>query len=167
MMTLSPACNEVNVIRRISHTETYPLRQLVLRPGLPVSSCMLPKDESDDCIHLGLFTQNSTSPQGIVSIHPETFPDRPSQNPEDSDKASWRIRAMAVHPDSQKKGFGYKLIQQSLCEIKNQGGTKAWCNARSHATNFYLKCGFEISGPEFNIEGIGPHFRMFRSLNKP
>jgi hypothetical protein len=39
-----------------------------------------------------------------------------------------------------------------------------WCNARSPATEFYRKHGWQIIGDEFVIPTAGPHYKMAKSV---
>jgi len=39
-----------------------------------------------------------------------------------------------------------------------------WCNARLVAVEFYKSIGFKIIGDLFDIQGIGPHYYMYKKI---
>ena len=71
----------------------------------------------------------------------------------------YRIRGMAVSPDSRNHGIGSSIVQ-GLQEYAHSQGTGIWCNARIRAVPMYERCGFVIISDVFEIEGIGPHHDM-------
>jgi predicted GNAT family N-acyltransferase len=53
---------------------------------------------------------------------------------------------------------------ESFEELKERGSDMVWCNARLIAVDFYRSLGFKISGDLFNIDGIGPHYYMYKKI---
>ena len=76
----------------------------------------------------------------------------------------WRLRGMAVAPDLQGRGLGKKLVERAIADAKEQNVPRIWCNARTSALGFYQGLGFQAEGEEFEIEGVGPHFVMVRTI---
>jgi predicted GNAT family N-acyltransferase len=144
-------------IRAIAPHDTLPLRSQVLRSGRPVEEAVLPGDKDADTLHLGVFTNGSIV--GVASLFHEPLPD-------DADGGAWRLRGMAISPAAQGKGYGKALLLCCLDHVAAQAGTLLWCNARTTAKGFYLTCGFEVQGEEFEISGIGPHVVMLRRINQ-
>ena len=58
----------------------------------------------------------------------------------------------------------HALVNLMLEDLKTNTTKLVWCNARTTACGFYEKLGFEKSGPEFEIPGIGKHFIMIKVL---
>jgi len=143
------------MIKSISVEQTYPLRNLVLRPGLPVESCHLDRDKDPQSFHLGFFKDNEIV--GIISFMKESFPDFDS-------KQQYRLRAMATHPDFRNQGIGSQLNQAGETLLIEKKCTLVWCHAREAAYDFYGKCGYQAHGEVFHIPNIGPHLIYFKPL---
>jgi predicted GNAT family N-acyltransferase len=144
-------------IRVITSHETLLLRSQVLRSGRPVEDAVLPGDEDAETLHLGAFDNDAIV--GVASLFHEPLPG-------DTDAGAWRLRGMAVSPATQGRGYGKALLLCCLDHVAKQGGIVLWCNARTAAKGFYLSCGFQVQGEEFEIPGIGPHFVMLRCINR-
>jgi ribosomal protein S18 acetylase RimI-like enzyme len=71
---------------------------------------------------------------------------------------------MATDSNSQRKGYATELMIESFKELKGKGTDLLWCNARLGAVSFYESLGFNITGELFNIEGIGPHYYMYKEI---
>ena len=89
----------------------------------------------------------------------------PDPHPDLTGSCQYRLRGMATLPDWQGRGLGFLLLDSALQRLTEQGCDLLWCNARVIAEGYYLKFGMQRSGPEFEIEGIGPHWLMFRQLS--
>ena len=135
-------------IKTISTEQTIPLRSMVLRPGLPESTCHLEGDQADRTQHFGLFKDEKIL--AIVSRMQSSY-----LTPND-----WQIRAMAVHPDHRREGLGREILQFVLEQGKEARTEIIWCNAREVAVPFYRSLGFQKVGDVFTVPGIGPHYKM-------
>ncbi len=142
-------------IKKISSQETFAVRQPVLRPGKPVTSCIFEGDDLDTTIHFGIFDQNNLV--GIVSVFQ-------SNNILFPETKQFQLRGMAILFSYQKKGLGEQLILHAEEYIKEIGGKRIWFNARENAVGFYEKMKYEITGPAFIIPGVGTHFVMQKTL---
>ncbi|HEX9980058.1 MAG TPA: GNAT family N-acetyltransferase [Flavobacterium sp.] len=142
-------------IRRISSTETYPVRHPVLRRGKPLETCRFEGDERASTEHYGLFDNGELT--GVASL----FETRSSYFAEENQA---QLRGMAVLESHQKKGFGEKLVRFAEEQAKAKGASLMWFNARIIAVPFYEKCGYSIIGDPFDIGDIGEHFVMFKRL---
>jgi len=143
------------LIRSITASETYPLRQAVLRPNQAMTEVNFTGDERVDTFHLGIYDADRLV--GIVSLYKQAFSLSPEQN-------SWQLRGMATLPEYQGKGYGGRLVQAALSELISRGGKLVWCNARKGAVKFYQRLAFTITGECFEITNIGPHYLMWREL---
>lgn len=146
-------------IRSLRASATYPLRGAVLRPGQPLTTARYDGDEAAGTTHFGAFTAGRLV--AVASLFIEAAPGGISSHC-DLPEAMWRLRGMAVAPEAQRRGFGRAVLEACIAHIARQGGGLLWCNARASAVGFYRAAGFEISGAEFTIPGIGPHFVMWR-----
>jgi predicted GNAT family N-acyltransferase len=73
------------------------------------------------------------------------------------------IGRMAVLTEWRGKGVGALLLQALIELARHRGHATVRLNAQTCAAGFYLRYGFEVSGPEFLEAGI-PHVPMQRNL---
>ncbi|MFC1878878.1 GNAT family N-acetyltransferase [Chloroflexota bacterium] len=137
--------------------QARPLRNLILRPGLPPETCIYPDDDAPKTFHCGAFLDGDLV--GIASIFQES-------PPFDTDPDAWRLRGMAVSARARRKGFGTALIEACLDHAAAFCGSILWCNARTNVLPFYKTMGFHRKGEEFNVPESGPHFVMWRNIIK-
>ncbi|QYJ68589.1 GNAT family N-acetyltransferase [Flavobacterium litorale] len=142
-------------IKKIQSAATYAVRQPVLRPGLPVSSCIFEGDDLSTTVHFGVFEADGLA--GIISVFK-------SRNELFTNEVQFQIRGMAILPEHQKKGLGEKLLQTAESYIIQNSGKLVWCNAREVAVGFYKKAGYSIIGNAFTIKGVGVHYVMYKTL---
>jgi len=117
---------------------------------------MYPLEEDVGTLHFAA-TEDDGEPLSVGSAMAEPHPRDPRPN-------DWRIRGMATRADLRGRGLGSLVldaIERAACE---HGAERLWCNARIGASAFYLHAGFATEGGEFEIEGIGPHFLMSKTL---
>ena len=143
-------------IQKITSTETYPIRHIVLRAGKPIESCQFQGDELETTNHFGYYINNQII--GVISIFE-------INNKQLLVQKSFQIRGMAVLPSFQKQGIGEALVKESEKFCTTQKANLIWFNARTTAVGFYQKMGYEIVGSEFEINEVGPHFLMFKKLS--
>lgn len=140
----------------IVSAQTWPLRSLVLRPGLPLETCRWDGDDLPTTHHYGLVEAGEVV--GIASIYQRPHDAAPGPD-------SWQLRGMATDPQRQNEGLGAILLRHVLTQCRDAlGGRTMWCNARTRAVPFYRREGFSTVGEEFMIAGVGPHFVMVRPL---
>jgi GNAT superfamily N-acetyltransferase len=129
----------------------------VLRPGQPLHELFFAGDDDPLAGHYGAFVGDDLT--GIASVCPEAAPAGALPF---AVAQPWRLRGMATLPHARGLGLGRALVDACLHHVARHGGDVLWCNARTPAAGFYLKMGFAVSGEEFEIPGIGPHFVMWR-----
>jgi ribosomal protein S18 acetylase RimI-like enzyme len=142
-------------IQKITSTETYPVRHIVLRAGKPIESCQFDGDELGSTHHFGYYLNNQII--GVISLFA-------IDNSHFITQKSFQIRGMAVLPAFQKQGVGEALVKEAEKFCTTQKADIIWFNARTSAVGFYQKMGYEILGPEFEIYDVGPHFLMYKKL---
>ena len=139
----------------VSASELYTLRNLVLRPGKPLNTTFYDKDHDIDTFHMAISIKSI--PKCIATFYPEKMEEVYSRK-------AYRLRGMATHPHFRRKGFGKNLMQSAFIHLRQQNADLLWCKARLLAVPFYSSLGFQIIGQEYDIEGIGPHYNMYKLL---
>jgi GNAT superfamily N-acetyltransferase len=145
-----------NTVRAITAEETRSLRHAVLRPGQSFEQTVYSRDDHPETLHLGAFDGDRLV--AIASLYREARPNRPG-------RAAWRLRGMATLPDVRGRGFAAAVLDASVDHVAGEGGGELWCNARVPALGFYRRSGFEVEGDEFEIDGIGPHVVVTRTID--
>lgn len=146
------------LVRRVQLEETFDLRKTVLRPHIPVSEVRFPGDEDADTIHLGAEVEGRVV--GVITAIREPPPGS-------SHQSAWRLRGVAVQPEYQRAGIGRRLLTDCERRVRAARGEKIWCNARTNVIAFYERLGFVVTSGIFEIEGIGPHVQMQKTLSSP
>lgn len=123
-------------IEQIRPELTWRLRREVLYPDEPLYAMEMEEDNYG--LHFGVFYQDQLI--GVISLF---------QNGTD-----YQFRKFAVTPTLQSQGIGTAMLQYISQFVQSQGGKRLWCNARSTATNFYFKHGFQETGETFTRKGI-------------
>ena len=145
------------LVRAIQVEQARPVRNAILRPGLPAETCVYPGDHASDTLHSGAFLQGRLV--GVASVFREAAPFHPTEN-------DWRLRGMAVHEEARRKGCGKALIEACLAHAKTYNGSILWCNARLSALPFYKALGFERIGNMFDIPESGLHYVLWRNIDE-
>jgi GNAT superfamily N-acetyltransferase len=145
----------MSTIKKITATDTFSVRHPVLRSGKPLESCHFDGDTLATTSHFGLFLNQKII--GVLSLFT-------TKNNVFSEKLQFQIRGMAVLKEFQKKGFGASLITHCEKECHNRNGNLIWFNARTEATGFYEKLGYQKTGIPFEIQDVGEHFLMFKKM---
>ena len=130
--------------------DVIPLRHRILRKGRPIETASFVEDQFNSTIHFCLFNEQN---QIIccLTITPNFYKNRDA----------WQLRGMATDQHFQGKGIGSLLVKKSIEFVQNEEKKALiWCNARESAVGFYEKLGWNIDSERFDIEPIGPHFKM-------
>ncbi|MCX2680398.1 GNAT family N-acetyltransferase [Galbibacter sp. EGI 63066] len=143
-------------VKEITSEEAHVVRHPVLRPGKPFETAIFPEDVLDGTFHVGIL--NDGKPVGTMSMIRKNNSQLEAEN-------AYQLRGMAILHEHQRKGLGEMIVQKAEEMVLEKGGTLIWLNAREVALGFYKKMGYEISGDEFMVPGIGLHFLMFKNLN--
>ncbi|QQL49495.1 GNAT family N-acetyltransferase [Mucilaginibacter ginkgonis] len=143
------------MIKFISADDVLPLRNEVLREGrLTLDECRWPGDTNEGSFHLGYFASEQLVCIASFQINPD----------KDYPGLGYQLRGMATSTSHRGKGIGNQLVNFAIVYLRGQGANYVWCNARKNAVKFYSGLGFEIISPEFEIAGIGPHFKMYLKI---
>ena len=142
-------------VRFVTASETWPLRQKVLRPHQTLQDCIFPQDEWPTTFHVA--AENDGHIVGVATFHEEAFAKLKAERP-------YRLRGMATDFAFHGKGVGRRVLEKGIVELKARGCDLLWCNAREIAFPFYEKLGLLYEGPMFDIPSLGPHKVMYKYL---
>ena len=142
-------------ITKIDAEKVRPLRHSELRKGQDFSTTSYLEDYGVDAFHMGCVLDEKIVT--CASFYPEKSIKIKSNN-------AYRLRGMATASNFQRKGYATDLMIESFKELKEKKSDLLWCNARLVAVDFYESLGFKITGELFNIEGIGPHYYMYKEI---
>lgn len=145
-------------VARVPVEETYPLRALVLRNGAPPEAAKVPGDDHPE-VATYAAQDAAGAVIGCIGLFPEPCPDLP-----DHPGRAWRIRGMATADGWRGQGVGARVLGAALDHVATAGGGLVWCNARTPASRFYERAGFQQIGDPWVDAEIGPHVRMWRSV---
>lgn len=143
------------LVKPILAKHCFPLRQSVLRDGKALKYCHFEGDNQKSTYHLGAFSNDSIV--GIVSLFK-------TAEPLLNFKSQYQLRGMAIHTNYRGQAIGTTLIKNAEEYLKRQSIEVLWCNARTSALEFYKKQAYQIFSDEFEIEGVGPHFKLYKVL---
>ncbi len=142
------------MVKFIPANSVLPLRSTELRGGLPESECVFPADLIEGAFHLGFFLDNQL--RSVASFAPQPC--------EGMEEQGYQLRGMATDTAYQGRGFGKEIIAFAMEQLHATSARYLWCNARKNAVSFYERNGFNVISGEFEIEGIGPHYKMIIKL---
>lgn len=131
------------------------LRHVVLRPGKPIETCNFDGDNDKDTLHFSAKLNQDVV--GCVSFMKHNHPKFENELP-------YQLRGMAVSPKHRGLKIGAQLLAYSERYLKAESEDFIWCNVRLNAVPFYTKQGYTSLGEVFDVEGIGPHILMFKTL---
>jgi GNAT superfamily N-acetyltransferase len=142
-------------VRPVALEDVLPVRQRILRPHQRVEDVEFEGDRRAGALHVGAFVADRLV--GAASILPHAHPVLADPN-------TWRVRGMAVDDDVRDRGIGGALLDRCLDHARSRGARLVWCNARIGAVRFYERHAFVSEGAAFDVDLIGAHVRMRRTL---
>ena len=143
-------------IKQVGAEKIRPLRLSELRKGQGFASTSYLKDYEKTTFHMACII-------GKEVVTCATF--YPEKSTKIKSKNAYRLRGMATAISFQRKGYATELMKESFKKLNEKEADLLWCNARLIALDFYESLGFNIIGDLFNIEGIGPHYYMYKEIN--
>jgi GNAT superfamily N-acetyltransferase len=144
-------------VRQVSADEVLTVRWPVLRPGFPREAAVFVGDDAPGTRHFGAFIDGRLV--GVASTYIAPMPGR-SELAADARQ----LRGMATLPEFQGRGAGRAVLAACEAHARAEGAAIIWCNARTSAADFYSRHGWQISGEEFDLPTVGPHYVMSRPL---
>ena len=85
--------------------------------------------------------------------------------PVDSLRPAFHIRQMGTLSEWRRQGLAAKILValERAC-VETWKCNSGWLQARVEAIPFYQSQGWIVFGEEYQIEGVGPHFSMWKNL---
>lgn len=146
------------ITRRCDLSEILPIRHAVLREGKPLETAIFDGDHDKNTLHFGLFDGDRVISCLTLMATKLEMSGSPTAD-------AWQLRGMATDAEFQGRGLGGRLMRDAMRDALKEGYSNLfWCNARLVAVPFYIKHGWETTSGEFNITGIGPHYKMMVEL---
>ena len=139
-------------VRVVDPEETVDLRQRVLRPHWTTDQM---RAASDPAPTIAVYVDDRVV--ATANVRPEGMPDDPREG-------DWRLRGMASEPELRGRGYGAAALRGALDHVRENGGRRVWCNARTGAMGFYERHGFTVVGEEFDLPDAGSHYLMWLEL---
>ncbi|WP_283131891.1 GNAT family N-acetyltransferase [Enterovibrio norvegicus] len=141
-------------IKPISWQEALPLRHQVLWPNEPPAFSKVEGDE--DALHYGAFLDGEIV--CVASIHfSSEFTDAHNKT------KNARLRKFATSQAHQGQGIGSLMLKRILTDLKQEGASIFWCDARETAMGLYERFGMHAEGERF-YKGDIPYFRMSKNV---
>jgi GNAT superfamily N-acetyltransferase len=160
-------------VKRVSAEVVYPLRHAVLRTGKPWADVIYSADTDPLSAHFAAISPDGSTVLAVGSVLPEApeWSEAPdwSEDPSwqetsewqgdssDANGRAWRVRGMAVRPDSRGSGLGTEILGRLLAHVASNGGGMVWCTARIAAISLYERAGLVARGDTEVLPGIGAH----------
>ncbi|HDR7792931.1 TPA: GNAT family N-acetyltransferase [Bacillus luti] len=142
-------------VKHIDASDTYLLRQKILRPNQSLEDCKYSSDYETDTFHLGAFLNDELI--SIASFSKEIYPGLPTD-------VHYRLRGMATLPNFRNKHAGSSLIQKAEQILQERNANILWCNGRITVADYYKRLGFHEHGEIFEIEPIGLHKVLYKKI---
>jgi len=142
-------------IKKVVAEEVRPLRHSELRKDQDFSTTSYIEDYEAGTFHMACIVDEKIVT--CASYYPE-------KSIKIKSNRAYRLRGMATDADFQRKGYASNLMAELFKELKKRDCDMVWCNARLVAVDFYKSVGFKITGELFDIEGIGPHYYMYKEI---
>lgn len=143
-----------SIVFRIARLEeVVGLREAVLIRGTDRDTPYFEGDRDETTLHFGAFFGDRVL--GCLSFMRNEWMEKPA----------WQLRGMAIDPEFRGAGVGARLLAKAEEALVGQSDIRQlWCNARSGAVGFYRKQGWTAVSEEFQIPGVGPHYKMTKTL---
>lgn len=142
-------------INKVDAEKVRSLRHSELRKGQDFSTTSYLRDYEEDTFHMTCIVDEKIVT--CATFYPEKSIKIKSNN-------AYRLRGMATDSNFQRKGYASELMKESFKELKKRECDMLWCNARLVAVDFYKSVEFKVTGDLFDIEGIGPHYYMYKEI---
>ena len=81
-----------------------------------------------------------------------------------NDKMEAQIRYMAVHPQVQGQGLGYKMMLELESIAINENCSHIILQSREHAVLFYKKCGYSLIDKTYLLFDEIQHYLMEKTI---
>ena len=140
-------------VARVDAGVTLPLRQRILRPHQTVAE--LAAEDDAEAVHFAALDGGDVVGVGLVQREVPAWGSL-------GDGPWWRLRGMATDEAWRNRGVGAAVLDAVVIHVREAGGGRLWCEARTPALSFYVRAGFATHGEAWVDPLIGPHVAMHR-----
>lgn len=141
--------------RRATIGEVLSLRHRILIAGTTRASAVFDGDDVASTWHFAAFDRESRCLACVSYMRADL-----------AGEPAYQLRGMAVTQELQGRGIGSRLLGFAEAEMIARTSVHVhWCNARMAAVVFYEHHGWRSVGDVFEIEGVGPHYRMVKRVS--
>lgn len=123
------------IITETPYQDVLNMRRQVMYPGKDTEFVKLPDDEQG--LHIGAYENGELISVMSIFLHGRDV----------------QFRKLATRNDMQGKGFASALMQWLIDYANDMKLNRLWCNARTNATDFYKKFGYEETDKHFSQNG--------------
>lgn len=134
-----------------------PLRHKVLRVGFPYEATSFVGDDEETSHHGAVYDKDGTI-IAIGTIMKRAFSLAP-------DEEAYQLRGMASDQACRGSGAGRLALQALESRAAEKKASIIWCKARTTASGFYERAGWQKASEEFEEPHFGPHYLMFKRLS--
>lgn len=143
-------------VAAVDAAAVLPLRRAVLRDGRVDLDASFPQDDLADTLHLAALNGDGAV-LAVATLFPQVYDPRP-------DARAWRLRGMAVAPETQGSGVGRALLDEAVRRARADGVEVLWAEGRDSALGFYERAGWTVEGAGY-VTSIGlPHHTVVLDL---
>lgn len=123
------------IITEVPYNDVLNMRRQVMYPGRDTEFVKLADD--DRGLHIGVYENEELVSVMSIFLHGRDV----------------QFRKLATRTDMQMKGFASALMQWLTDYANDMKFDRLWCNARTGATGFYKKFGYEETEERFSRDG--------------
>lgn len=144
---------QIPKILQVEVETILPLRQKILRAGMPGLSARFEGDDDAGTVHIAASIEGAIV--GCVTFLRSAHEGLPA----------WQMRGMAIDAPFQGAGLGRLLLAGAEKILEKPDSPRLWwCNAREEAAGFYEKLGWKKVSERFEVPVVGIHYRMIYNL---
>ncbi|HUY06773.1 MAG TPA: GNAT family N-acetyltransferase [Acidimicrobiales bacterium] len=150
----------------VDPSRTYELRHRVLRPNRPFAETVN-STAVDEAFTFGLTEGEDPRILATATVYREEPPTACTPlTLLGSMHRAWHLRAVATEEHRRSEGLGKLVLDAIVDFITERESALLWCNARLRAQGFYTREGFSSCGEIFEVEEIGMHIIMYRTIER-
>ena len=147
-------------VAQVRAEATYELRRQVLRDGRADADVRFAGDDAAGTFHLAILDDAGRS-LAVATASLQSCPLRVGRR-------AWKVRGMAVAPESRAQGLGGRLLEEIEARAIAEAVEVLWADGRDIALGFYRHHGWSVEGDGYLTPATGlPHHTVVRDLVPP
>lgn len=123
------------IIAEVPYNDVLQMRTKVMYPDKDIDFVKL--EDDDRGLHIGVYENEELVSVMSIFLHGREV----------------QFRKLATRTDMQRKGYASALMQWLIEYANDMRFERLWCNARTNATEFYKKFGYEETDVRFSKNG--------------